>query len=361
MPLPMNRPLIRHSPPSPASTGCTLLRTRPPPSRSECDETLALRPCWMRSVEMLKPRCARARSCNARRQRSRRRQVRSRCCRTRHASAQRNIIFDDRGLALLLGDDQVARMRHQRRIARGRNKQQMNRARSSDDARGDVDVSRRLPRKQCSAQQKASRCMIKIAAEMRFERTRVGADFFRQAADLHACGQLVRWLKARVKTAHPRRPAGSAMPATPNGSSVLLRQLSRRAASSNGVFAIGETLVKRQSSSCVVGKPVSAEARKCVFAQLPQPGADRRRQRASRNSVKAFRDRLSDVLNVGRSRFVSHLSTGAFCARFGFDASCSRSLPAPAPVPGRRSARCGRSPAHARSRERCSPAGADSA
>ena len=61
MPLPMNRPLIRHSPPSPASTGCTLLRTSAPPSSTECDAMLALRPCWMRSVETLKA-CVSSRS-----------------------------------------------------------------------------------------------------------------------------------------------------------------------------------------------------------------------------------------------------------------------------------------------------------
>ena len=50
----MKSPLIRHSPPSPASTGWTLLRTIPPPMSTECDAMFAARPCWMRRVETLK-------------------------------------------------------------------------------------------------------------------------------------------------------------------------------------------------------------------------------------------------------------------------------------------------------------------
>src|SRR6266853_1793964 len=108
----MKRPLIRHSPPSPASTGCTLLRTSAPPSSTECDTTLALLPCWMRSVEMLKSLLVLALDHVVRKHSVvAGDQFRDRVA-ERHTAVERHIVLDERGLAVFLRHNEVARMAH---------------------------------------------------------------------------------------------------------------------------------------------------------------------------------------------------------------------------------------------------------
>ena len=98
-PSPTNRPLIRHSAPSPASTGCTLLRTSPPPSRMECEATLALRACCnaqRRDVEGV--RCL-ALDQVVRNHGAPARQPFRGGVGECHPAAERNVIFDHRHLA----------------------------------------------------------------------------------------------------------------------------------------------------------------------------------------------------------------------------------------------------------------------
>ena len=99
--------------------------------------------------------------------------------------ADRNVILDNRGLRFILDDDQISRMRHQRFIAGSRNKEKINGI-GQHDAPAHVHVSTIF--RECSVQSRKSVATnIEIAAKMRFYRTRVGADFFRQAVHAYAC------------------------------------------------------------------------------------------------------------------------------------------------------------------------------
>ena len=132
----------------------------------------------------------------------------------------------------------------------------------------------------------------------------------------------------------------------------------------------GARLVKRQSSSCVVGKSLGVEARPGVLAQLPQPHRLALLPPCGKFAIRfeitvhsAFRSPSPFVL---ASNFRPSMSNsraahaGRTCAS-GFGPSRSPSLRVPAPAPGRPSARSFHRPARAQNRERCNRAGAGSA
>ena len=142
----------------------------------------------------------------------------------------------------------------------------------------------------------------------------------------------------------------AAAPSTRHG---FKSEFERRAAGwpkENAVRAIAATLVKRQSSSCVVGNPVS--------------------QKRAKASSRSFRsqarlcpeDRLANAVKLSRycSRFSVAVITLAPLACFIATPTPARSvapplrsshslfLPVRAPVRDRPSARCGHRPTHAR-------------
>src|SRR5438067_11980922 len=83
------------------------------------------------------------------------------------AFAKRNVVFNDRGLSLVLHDYQIAGMRHYRLIACGRNEQEIN-GLTYDNASANVHISAVLGK---GSVQRA-KCIpmnIEVAAEMRFK------------------------------------------------------------------------------------------------------------------------------------------------------------------------------------------------
>ena len=140
-----------------------------------------------------------------------------------------------------------------------------------DRAFGDVNVTAVVGESRVQ-RRKGIALRVEVSAEMRFERCRVGVDRVGQARNRHAARQMRRSSRAREQSIRRQRPAGRAPTAAhtePRSSLVTL--FAPGAASWNAVFAMAATLVKRQSSSCVVGKPTSAEARKGILAQFLQP------------------------------------------------------------------------------------------
>ena len=111
---------------------------------------------------------------------------------------------------------------------------------------------------------------IQIAAEVSFECGRVLLNLFFQARDCDACGQISEYRQARGQMSVDKHKLGSCAFQPPSFKSEF-ESCTRVARQENAVRAIADTLVKRQSSSCVVGKSSLAETRKGIFAQLPQP------------------------------------------------------------------------------------------
>ena len=120
------------------------------------------------------------------------------------------------------------------------------------------------------------------------------------------------------------------------------------------------TLVNRQSSSCVVGNPSRRSAQThlraaCAATAALCPGAVLRElSKVLQLALELFHRSLTAV-----SPHVARIRHGL--PRFRLRSSRSPSLPAPAPVPDRPSARSARPPARARSPARCNSAAADSA
>ena len=116
------------------------------------------------------------------------------------------------------------------------------------------------------------------------------------------------------------------------------------APASNAVPAIGATLVNRHSSSRVVGKPALANRASAAARGCAQP-------RPARGVPRGRARRRRGIQSIGLRRRVS--SSRALPPP-RLRSSRSPSPRARAPAPCRPTARCGRRPARARSRARCS-------
>src|SRR5215472_6660068 len=104
-------------------------------------------------------------------------------------AAERNVIFDNRGLAVLAHDDQVARMSYNGRIVRGRNKEQVDR-RLEHDALRNIDVRAIFNERSVQSRERIT-LDIEIASKMRFNRAGIACKLFREAAHANGFGQIL--------------------------------------------------------------------------------------------------------------------------------------------------------------------------